>query len=277
MIKSCMNKTFAAKYLFYLSAVLLFSCRAQKEIQKQQAVAKDCESLIELAHQSEFKFDWLSLKSNVEIESDGKTNGFKAFINIKKDSVIWISITPKALRIEGARVMLTKDSIFFMDKINKKYFTGTYDYIEKILQVEAEYQTFQQILLGNALEFEQDKIWCKTEEDKYYLSTIKKRKLRKAENKDKAKSDFVQALWLNAETYKIEKLKLLDLVKNQSLEATYSNFSDEGGQLITHQINITVESEKTANLGLEITKVTVNEPSNFSFRIPEKYEQITFQ
>lgn len=272
-----MNKTFAAKYLFYLSAVLLFSCMAQKEIQKQQAVAKDCESLIELAHQSEFKFDWLSLKSNVEIESDGKTNGFKAFINIKKDSVIWISITPKALRIEGARVMLTKDSIFFMDKINKKYFTGTYDYIEKILQVEAEYQTFQQILLGNALEFEQDKIWCKTEEDKYYLSTIKKRKLRKAENKDKAKSDFVQALWLNAENYKIEKLKLLDLVKNQSLEATYSNFSDEGGQLITHQINITVESEKTANLGLEITKVTINEPSNFSFRIPEKYEQITFQ
>ncbi|HAR20844.1 MAG TPA: DUF4292 domain-containing protein, partial [Cytophagales bacterium] len=48
------------------------------------------------------------------------TNQFSSplTIRIRKDSVIWISVNP-ALGIEVVRALITKDSIFVIDKIHK--------------------------------------------------------------------------------------------------------------------------------------------------------------
>ena len=79
------------------------------------------DSVNQLLHANFFDYEYLSAKTKITvINTDGKTE-FSASVRIKKDSAIWISISP-ALGIEIVRVLITKDSIKIIDRFNKKYY-----------------------------------------------------------------------------------------------------------------------------------------------------------
>ena len=69
---------------------------------------------------NEFDYDYLKAKAKFRY-NDGKED-LKATANfrIKKDSLIWMSISA-SLGIEAARVMINKDSMAIMDRLNKQY------------------------------------------------------------------------------------------------------------------------------------------------------------
>src|SRR4026208_2558948 len=65
-------------------------------------------------------FNTFSGKIKVNFDdSRGKNNDFNAFIRIRKDSVIWVSINA-ALGIEAFRIMITPDSVKVLNKIDKE-------------------------------------------------------------------------------------------------------------------------------------------------------------
>ncbi len=70
----------------------------------------------------------LSIKFSSKIEENISFNGN---LRIKSDSIIWISLS-SIFGIEVARIMLTPDSLKFIDRLQKKYYTGDYKYLNKI-------------------------------------------------------------------------------------------------------------------------------------------------
>src|ERR1051325_619331 len=95
--------------------IVFISCRTQKKIVSTPLPLKlKGQNVIELfdsvaAHQ--FNFTWLTAKAEVEYagnQSDPET--FDINLRMKKDSAIWLSITP-LLGIEVARVLITRDGL----------------------------------------------------------------------------------------------------------------------------------------------------------------------
>jgi Domain of unknown function (DUF4292) len=72
----------------------------------------------------EIDFKYLKAKSKIAIIQDGKTENVGASIRIKKDSIIWLSVTYGVFG-EVARALITKDSAF-ISAINKKTFKKEY-------------------------------------------------------------------------------------------------------------------------------------------------------
>ena len=71
-----------------------------------------------------------------------------ANIRIKKDSLIWISLTP-GFGIEAARGLITRDSITFINRLNKEYSTYSFAELSDKFNVSTNYDLLQSVLVGD--------------------------------------------------------------------------------------------------------------------------------
>ena len=260
--------------------LFLFSCKAPKEVVKVKLEHYSTKELLEKLDSNEIKFESLSTKADITV-FDEKETSFKAHLRIKKDSAIWISITP-ALGIEMARVLITKDTVMFMDRIHNKYFVGDFAFINKSFNVELDYNMLEALLVGNSIDFEKNekiKTAIDRQKDFYFIGTERKRKVKKDIKKDIKKDKEViknqtQILWIYPESFKIAELMLKDPEKDQSLQGVFSEHKLVNEQLFPFKLNFMVESKKNLKIDVEYGKITLNNTLNFSFKIPEKYEQI---
>lgn len=282
-----------SSFLGLLTSVFLlffFSCKTPKVVVKEK-IKFDHFSTKELLRKlelNEFKFETLSTKATITF-TDEKETSFKANLRIRKDSAIWMSITP-ALGIEMARVLITKDSVLFMDRVHNKYFVGNFAYINKMFDVDMDYNMLEALLIGNSIEFEKDekiRTSIDRKKDFYFIGTERKRKVKRDLKKELKKDKDViktqsQILWVYPETFKIAELMLIDPEKNQSLKGFFTNhktveskiepFIEE--QIFPLNLSFNIESKKNLKIDVEYSKVILNKELNLSFKIPEKYEQI---
>lgn len=271
-----MNKLFQAKYFFLFLLVLFYACKPQEEITKVKIEHLSSKELVDSLTKKEFHFNSLSAKAEIEF-IDEKSTSFKAHLRVKKDSVIWISITP-LLGIEMARVMITQDSVMLMNRVKSEYFKGDFAYINKMFNVELDYETLQSLLIGNSIEFEQDEklrtsIDRKT--DRYFIGTEKKRKVKKDLKKEKEKiKQQSQVIWLAPKTFKILELLILDPNKDQSLTAFFSKHSELNEQLFPYRLAFEIRAKKELKINVDYNKITLDKEQSYSFKIPSKYEQI---
>ena len=129
------------------------SCRSTKQIttviaKKDSAVvvvnpaesdsAKTVRATLDKIKAKKISFTTFSSKVKVEYSDDkNRRFDFNAFVRMKKDSAIWISIIA-ALNIEAFRVMITPHSIVIMDKINRTIQRKPLLYLQEITKAIPE-------------------------------------------------------------------------------------------------------------------------------------------
>lgn len=272
-----MSKTklvYCFSIVFFLA--FFYSCKIEeKENVKVKVKPRPSSFLIKKLKQKELQFNTVSVKSSVEFDDGNKKTSFNAHIRIKKDSAIWVSITP-LLGIEIARILITQDTIKVINRANKEYFIGNFDYLDQLFGADLDYQMLEALLVGNSLDFEEDdKVHSRVDrkKDLYFLSTEKKRKITKEIKKDKIKKQF-QVLWLNPMTFKIQEISLSSPENSRSLMGAYSNYKEINSQLVPHNLIFKLESKTISKIEIEYSKFSMGKPLSFPFNISPKYEQI---
>lgn len=275
-----MNK-YLQHFLLLFVFIVLFSCKVQQKPTEVEKVTFDNYSdkeLLDSLAKHELVFDVLTAKAAIKYTSE-KENSFKTHFRIKKDSAIWMSITP-LLGIEMARILITKDTLKFINRLDKEYFIGSFDYVNHQFGVDIDYQMLEAILIGNSMDFEQDERKINSsidrKKDAYFISTARKRKIRKEIKKDKNKlKEITQALWLSPKNFKVIQLMLTTPKTDQSIVANYSDHQALGNQLFPNKINVAINAEKNIYIDVDFTKIEMGtDDLSFSFKIPSKYERI---
>ena len=222
------------------------------------------------------KFDWFTAKISVNYENKGESNSFNGQIRILHDSVIWLSFTP-LLGIEVFRVIITNDSVKFINRINNTYFMGDYDYVNKFLNTNIDFDVLQSFMIGNDLSFyENGKFKASLEGDQYKLSTAERSKLKKfVRNNQEQLKILIQNIWIDPETFKITRADVKEIRReNLKLEANYSVFEKVEDQLFPTSVNFDIFAEKNIHVSVEFSKISINTPQLFPFRIPASYNQV---
>lgn len=266
-----------SKVILLLAVITIFiSCRDNK-ITRRPLEGKNKDFLMSELIKNEVDFTTFSAKSAISVENNGAKNAFKSTIRIQKDSAIWVSITP-LFGIELARVLLTKDSLKVINRINAEYFIGDYEYFYKKYDVALDFETIQSLLLGNKVDFEEDeKLKFSIDNEKYYLGNIKKRKVERADkNLRKKESDEVVSLWLNPTTFKIEEMLISDLTASRFVRAQFSDHQAFGKQSIPTKLMYFLNESKENKVSIDYTRISLNQGISFSFNIPSKYEQVFY-
>jgi hypothetical protein len=278
-----------------VSLLLLASCKSKKETTVTENNAgvsdttgvgnckmdfKNAKALAKLLKQNQFDFMWLSAKFSTTVIYQGKSNDFNVTLKSRKDSVIWMSFTDPLLgAVEGARVMLTCDSVKFMDRINKKYFVSSYDTIRKLINVdELDFEMLQSLLIGNSVEFYEEDEKIKSSVDrsscKYQLGTLRKRKLKRVLSNGAILKEPAQSIWLDKEKFKILRNFFTDFNTNRTFDANYERFEKVDSLFFPFTLKFDIKAERNLKINIEYQKINVNKSQNLPFNIPSGYEQI---
>jgi hypothetical protein len=265
-------------FFFLLTVLVVSSCHTTKKVTEAPLPVKlKGDSVIvvfdSLMHH-QFDFSWLTGKAEVEYtDKNNETTSFDVNLRMRKDSAIWISITP-LLGIEVARVLVTPDSIRILDRLNKTYMHRDFDFLEDLLKTRINFDIMQAVIVGNYFPYLKNEKLKSVYEDSTFLilSTLSKRKAKRVmEDKDPNKP-IIQDFWIDS-NYKINKSKITDDKLDRTLEANYSHYFELNNKLFPQHLLVNVTSTTPLKINIQFSKVTSEESSSMPFSIPEKYEK----
>ena len=223
---------------------------------------------------NQFNFEWLSVKFSADYEIDNNNTSFSGQIRIKKDSIIWISISK--FSIEGARILITQDSIFVINRMDNNYFKSDFNYINRFINSTVDFDMLQAFIVGNDFKYyENDKFKSSFDGENFHLNTVNRHKLKKyIRNENDKLKILVQNIEIDSKNYKIKNLNVKEVKENNKLKISYSDFELISNQLFPKLLQISIISEKVIEIKIDYSKVNINEELNFPFKIPENYDRI---
>ena len=240
-----MNKLFS--YLFLI--LILSSCSIKvREIDYSKAPKNAKELIAKVISKNKIP-EWLSLKGKVNLIKDEKDVTLNINIKCRKDSLIWASVSAP-FGIEFFRTMLTKDSVYYLNRRNKTFFVKPITHISTFLKADISFNEIQEMITANPRVLK-----------KAYAFHI-------IENTFElnAKQAFYK---VSAEFYRILNASIIDGENELSYE--FSSFINENEFIFPKQFSISVRSSENFEATLDYSKIVFNEKQKLPFKIPSSY------
>ncbi|MBN8855655.1 MAG: hypothetical protein BGO55_23240 [Sphingobacteriales bacterium 50-39] len=204
-------------------------------------------------------FQTFSSRMKVHYEgSDGKDYEFNAFIHIKKDSMIWVSINA-ALGIEAFRLLITPDSVKILDKLKKVARLRSVSFLQEEIHLPVDFRTVQDLLMGNP-------IYLDTTNILFYKKDASGISLLSAGDL------FKNYLTLNGDnTIRHCKLDDVDPMRARTCDLTYGDYEQRDTLRFSTYRKISVAEKTKVDIELGYKQYKFNENLSFSFTIPKNY------
>ncbi len=274
-----MNKNIYKIILLFAVGIILFntSCKSKKHVLKTSIKEHGFSFLYSKMIENQINFDYLNAKFTIVYKQGKNSTNLRGQLRIKNDSLIWLSVTP-ALGIEAARVMLSDDSVKFINRLNKTYFVGEYNLMDSLLNTTIDYSLLQSMLVGNDLtQYDVKKFKSKVDNGLYKMTIRERKKIKKfIKNGEIDTKVLVQQIWLYPDTYRIARINVKEqgIEENNKLEVYYSDYVNVDGELFPSHILIDITSNKSVSININFNKVVINAPLRFPFKISNKYEKM---
>ena len=243
---SCMNRI----VLCFFCIVFASSCVTKNVAEVDFSIpSQNAKELIAKVNSKNKSPDWLALKGKVRLmlEKDNEVS-LGISIRVRKDSLIWASVTAP-FGIELFRAVLTKDSVYYINRTNKTYFVKPITHISNLVKTDIAFNEIQDMIMAKPKILKMKYSFNKIHED-FLLST----------------QDHT---YIISSFYRIRKGILID--KENSLIYTYSNFSFENDFPEQLEIIVKSDSENDFNLKINYSKVVFDQQQQTPFKIPSSY------
>lgn len=263
--------------LVIIAIGLLGSCRSTKRIQTAMST-KDTSEIVtsksgsrtdsmrfikQVYHTiqtNKINFNTFSAKVKVNFEGkDGKKSDFNAFMRLKKDSALWISINA-ALGIEAFRVLVTPDSVKVLNKLEKVVQLRSVGYLQEVAKIPLSFAELQDLIVGNAPYLDSNIVSYKNEQASISLVSIGKL--------------FKHFLTVTKNDFRLQHSKLddVDNVRARTCDITYGDYETKNGMVFSTFRKITVSEKSKLDIEMQFKQFDFNEQLNFPFSIPKNYK-----
>jgi hypothetical protein len=177
---------------------------------------------------------------------------------MQKDSIIWISITG-ALNVEGARVLITPDSVKIINKQENSVLLSSIDHLQRLTKLPLTFKDFQNIILGRPVlndntsldyQFKKDSITVTATGEllKYIYSFTKSNFLLGQSNFQTTNNPDVT-----------------------SANIFYNNYGNVDNINFSASRDIAISGSSPANIRVNFKEYNFNQPQTFMFTISKKY------
>lgn len=248
-------------------AVIAVSCKSPKlvpgtpTLKNPKAVATE---VIKNSNTAEF----IQIKATGNYEMAGNKQSFKADIRIIRDSVIWIELSDPVLGIKAGRGILMRDSIAFVNKIERTYMAGSVDHFSEMLRTYIDFDIIQNLLLGEPMRevTGKDKMHVELLEKLYGLYIMPK--------EDPLFLHTLPNYYLEIEptTFKVLKQEAVDGVRR--INATYEGYQASGDNLFPGSLKMVLAFDNVITLQLKYLTIKTGDPVRVPFSINSKYKRV---
>ena len=223
---------------------------------------RSADYLVKKLNANELDVEWLSAKAKITYKDSEQTRKFNAYIRMRKDSVIWMVV--KKINVEAARMLVTKDSIYIINRINKEYYVKGLDFVEERFNFPGQFQALQTAILGNPYFLEKQNLSASITNQQYQLSSG---------DESRMLSDY----FMNGISYALEQMSFWDQERDRKLKVVLEEYQPVTEAFtFAHGRNFLVESEETgeAEIKMKLSKVEINVPKTTPFKISSRYKRV---
>lgn len=280
---------------YFLVLIIISSCKPTKDITRETTDSDNKrlnpKQVIRKVSKSKSKFKSFQSKIKIKLNNKGRTKSYSANIRIIKDKAIWLSSAAGIVR-----VLITKDSLFYYNKLQKNYLKSSFSNIDEILGVNLSYKTIESLLLSepvnkiNKSDFN-DSFSGKDDSYIFNWSIIS--------NSSKINKNLFEGSYIiNSNNFKINQysFKIKDDRNNFDLyELSYFEFIDIANMVFPSKIELyKTNFEKQNNvqentvfvnldnyegtlmnqINLEFKSIKLNNKFKLPFKIPSNYKKI---
>lgn len=286
-----------------LSLIVLATCLTIAGCKKKEEIARDipprsAERLIGALESGMPTIDYYSAKAGLTVELADDKKSVTSQIRSVRDSALWVSVVP-ALGIEVARVLITKDSLKVIERINDKFFLGTISEGEKQFGASMDIGLFEQALKGIPIGLNPDVKYRSDREAGQYVLTSKgpkkfvrlaeelnpldtlnetpeekearrqERLMKQAQNKNSVISKY----WIDPETMLPTRVLIADLSLGIQADVHYRAREEVHGSLLPSELEVFLSDQsRDIRVEMELSRIKTDGPLKLSFRVPDKYE-----
>lgn len=241
-----------------LVIILFFSaCKERAEGGSTRLRGLDKEKIVLKHNENRPQFKLLTLKGKADYANITKNNkiGFSYRIDIAKDSLILASVSK--FGIPAMNMLIQTDSIFVRSTLDRSGIICDFSLISEMLGFNVTFEMLQNFLIGDA-------------------SFIEPMVLTSAKNEPielRGKLDKYTVYWnLNDASFRLEKMRVKDLILGHESELSYSDFQKIQGYQVAAKMQIKVTQPEDVRIELQHSSIDFDKESvSFKFRIPDSY------
>jgi len=270
------------KTIVYTAALIIAiaGCRPAKKVQHiQEAISKkdtsarvivtpekvvDSFSIVKniMADVKKNRIGFTTFTAKVKIDYEGKENSDQAtaYVRMQKDSLIWISLTG-ALGIEGIRVLISRDSVKLLNKLQKTVQYRSLAYLQELTEVPFDFYSLQDVIIGNPVFLDSNIV--------SYQSNGKDLLVLMVGNV------FKHLITLEDNDFKVlhSKLDDIDATRNRTCDITYDSYENAGNFNFATKRRITVAEKAKLDINLDFKSYNFNKPQDYPFNVPKNYKR----
>ncbi|HHL52156.1 MAG TPA: DUF4292 domain-containing protein [Flammeovirgaceae bacterium] len=257
MIRKLPNgKSFSKALLVLLASILLLSgCKSKFALFTK---TYDRESL----KIQQLDFNYLVIKSKIELREPHKTTKVTALVRLKKDSIIWFNLSG-ALGVQGIRGIITQDSVFIINRVEKSFNAYSFADVSREFNFPIDFALIQSMIVGNMPKPDEPDQAVKHEHGRYVV--------RQRINNVRIDN------YIDDENMKLVEVQVTEVDTDNALKLLYKDFRVINQQAFPFSAFISlIHHNEFGQLETQMTidhmKVEApDKPLKFPFNIPAKY------
>ncbi len=246
--------------IILITIVFFTSCKSKKGT-TSKANMKLLNTVLDSYNKNNFTHKTVKASLKIKYEGEKYIPTVSASLRIKKDEVIWLSISKF---ISVGKLKITPNNVQFYNNLDNTYFDGDFSLLSNILGTEVNFQQIQSIFLGESIYNLNNSDFVIKAEDDSYIFTPK-------ENDERFNIFF----WLDATNFKTKKQEIRQNGGEKSLTLKNTEFEKINNTLFPKHIYILAkDSKKTNTINIDYKSVKFDLDLKFPFTIPDGYKEI---
>jgi hypothetical protein len=203
----------------------------------------------------------ITAQAKIFVEGEGQSIGATANIIWIRDSIVWVNV--KKFGLEAARALITKDSVFVLNRLEKTYSANGLESLQRQYSLPAGFELLQSVLLAEAWFFP----------DMALESDIQNGLHRLSGSNGRYSADYR----MPEGTFWLQQTMFFQPRDTRSVSVLFEKYKkDAVAGVFPYLRTVEAYSEETGSLRLsiELNDVAFNQPKNYRFEIPGHYERI---
>ncbi len=205
------------------------------------------------------QYNTFSATVNIDYRGGNDKNyDVNATVRMNKDSAIWLSANA-VLGIEAIRVLVTKDSVKLLNKLEKTYTARSIDYLQEVTALPLNLKILQDLIIGNPVYLDSNVVSYSRSDNDIAIVSIG--------------TWFKNLLTFSNSDGTIQRSKLddVDISRSRTADLTYADYETKKGPLFATKRRITIAEKKKLDIKLDFKTYDFNNDVSFPFSIPRNY------
>jgi len=213
------------------------------------------------AVQQNAKFDWFSANLSGNIVFGGSRHNIGGQIRIENGKRAWITITAVGGFVEVARMLMTPDSVFIHNRLERTAIIRDFSLVQQEVGLDLSFKQLQDILIGN--------LFLDDFSEGFNHEIIARTLLLTDQRRDvDVHFDFLLGMGLD---------RPISLVTRNNdgfaIRISYSNHGVVDGQLFPQRLHVSIP-DMGVELVLYYQRIQLNVPQNMPFTLPASAQRL---